>query len=57
MALAEDEARWLGLRGIWLDTFTFQAPGFYTKCGFKQFGRIPDHPPGHDRVFYVKRFD
>ena len=57
VALAEAEARRLGLRGMWLDTFTFQAPGFYAKCGFVEFGRIADPPPGHDRVFFLKRFE
>ena len=56
MRVAEAEARRQGLAGIWLDTFTFQAPGFYGKLGFAECGRIPDHPPGHDRIFYVKRF-
>ena len=34
--------------GIWLDTYSFQAPGFYG------IGRLPDHPRGHDRVFLRK---
>ncbi len=56
MALAEVEARTAGLDGIWLNTWTFQAPGFYEKLGFVEFGRIEDYPPGHSRIFYVKRF-
>ena len=56
MALAEAEARRQGLLGIWLDTWTFQAPGFYPKLGFVECGRITEYPPGHDRIFYVKRF-
>ena len=55
MALAEAEARRQRLTGIWLDTWTFQAPGFYPKLGFTECGRIKDYPPGHDRIFYVKR--
>ena len=57
MALAEAEARRRGCTGMWLDTFTFQAPGFYPKLGFAEFGRISGHPPGHDRLFLVKHFD
>ena len=57
MQLAEAEARRRLLVGIWLDTWTFQAPEFYPKLGFVECGRITDYPPGHDRVFYVKRFD
>ena len=56
MAVAETEARRRGLLGMWLDTWTFQAPGFYEKLGFTECGRIREYPPGHDRVFYEKRF-
>ena len=56
MAAAEAEARRRGLLGMWLDTWTFQAPGFYEKLGFTECGRIREYPPGHDRLFYVKRF-
>ena len=55
MAMAEAEARARGLLGIWLDTWTFQAPGFYQRLGFTECGRITDYPPGHDRIFYLKR--
>ncbi len=56
MGLAEREARRRGLLGMWLDTWTFQAPDFYPKLGFVECGRIAEYPPGHDRIFYVKRF-
>ena len=55
MALAEAEAVRRNLRGIWLDTSTFQAPDFYPKFGFVECGRITGYPPGHDRIFFVKR--
>ena len=55
MALAEAEARRRGCGAIWLDTFTFQAPWFYPKLGFEEFGRIAGYPPGHDRIFFLKR--
>lgn len=57
MALAEREARAAGMRGMRLDTFTFQAPEFYRKLGFEEFGRIGEYPAGHARVFFVKRWD
>jgi len=38
-------------RGIWVDTFTFQAPAFYTRLGFVEFGRIEQFPNGHARIF------
>ncbi len=56
MALAEAEARWRGLDGMWLHTWTFQAPGFYEKLGFTECGRIQGYPRGHGCIFYVKRF-
>ncbi|WP_158743233.1 GNAT family N-acetyltransferase [Acidisphaera sp. L21] len=57
MALAEAEARRKGCTGIWLDTFTFQAPGFYAKLGYVEFGRITDYPPGFDRIYLRKSLD
>ena len=57
MQLAEAEARRRDLLGIWLDTWTFQAPDFYPKFGFVECGRITGYPPGHDRIFFVKRLD
>lgn len=55
MRAAEDLARERGCEGIWLDTFSFQAPGFYRKQGFTEFGHIADFPPGHQRHFFHKR--
>jgi hypothetical protein len=51
MTMAEDLAREKRCMGIWLDTFDFQAPEFYKKLGFSQFGEIVDYPPGHSRHF------
>lgn len=56
MRRAEAEARELGCRGVWLDTFTFQAPEFYRKLGYEEFGRIDDYPPPFARHFFRKRF-
>ncbi|NMX73370.1 GNAT family N-acetyltransferase [Pseudomonas sp. WS 5532] len=55
MRAAEDLARERSCEGIWLDTFSFQAPGFYRKQGFTEFGHIADFPPGHKRHFFHKR--
>jgi len=55
MLAAEAEARRLGCIGIWLDTFSFQARGFYEKLGYRVFGRIDDYPPGEARFFLSKR--
>jgi GNAT superfamily N-acetyltransferase len=55
MLRAETEARARGCIGIWLNTFSFQARGFYEKLGFTLLGRIEDYPPGHQRFFLQKR--
>ena len=55
MDQAETIARSRGCTGIWLDTFEFQALGFYQKLGFEIFGQIDDHPMGHRRYFLQKR--
>jgi len=55
MAQAEALAREKNCYGLWLDTFDFQAPEFYRKLGFSQFGEIVDYPPGHKRHYFQKR--
>ncbi len=40
---------------IYLNTYTFQAPGFYRKLGFRRIGAIPGYPRGETRIFLVKR--
>ncbi|WP_283180847.1 GNAT family N-acetyltransferase [Pseudomonas svalbardensis] len=55
MQMAEDLAREKECIGIWLDTFDFQAPGFYRKLGYSELGQIADYPPGHKRFFFQKR--
>ncbi len=40
---------------LWLDTFEFQAPAFYRKCGYSEIGHIADYPPGHKHFFFQKR--
>jgi GNAT superfamily N-acetyltransferase len=57
MHLAEEEARARGCLGLRLNTFSFQARGFYEKLGFSVFGTLPDHPPGHTRYWLAKRLD
>lgn len=52
---AEQEARQRGATDVYLDTFSFQAPGFYQKQGYRVFGELADFPPGHRRYFFTKR--
>jgi GNAT superfamily N-acetyltransferase len=54
MAGAEAAAREQGCRGAYLDTFTFQAPKFYERLGYREFGRLNDFPPGHARIWFSK---
>ncbi|MBC3957764.1 MULTISPECIES: GNAT family N-acetyltransferase [Pseudomonas] len=55
MQMAEELAIDKGCVGIWLDTFDFQAPDFYRRHGYTEFGQIDDYPPGHTRFFFQKR--
>jgi GNAT superfamily N-acetyltransferase len=54
LSLAEDEARSRGTQFVHLDTFSFQARGFYEKFGYAVFGELADFPPGHQR-YYMKK--
>jgi GNAT superfamily N-acetyltransferase len=51
---AEEEAVRRGCNGVWLDTFSFQARGFYERLGYSLFGTIEEYPPGHSRFFFKK---
>jgi GNAT superfamily N-acetyltransferase len=52
---AERRARQRGSRLIHLNTYSFQAPAFYAKQGYRRFGTISGSPQGQKRHFYVKR--
>lgn len=54
MQRAEAEAIERGCVGAWLDTFEFQARGFYEKLGYACFGQIDGYPPGYARYFMKK---
>jgi len=53
LARAERRALECGCHSAWLDTF--QALGFYQKCGYSVFGALPDYPAGQTRYFLSKR--
>ncbi len=55
MQLAEREAVQRGCHGAWLDTFEFQARGFYERLGYECFGELPDYPTGYARYFMRKQ--
>lgn len=54
IAAAERRAVERGCHSAWVDTFTFQAPGFYQKQGYVEFARLR-HAPVGDRIFLRKR--
>lgn len=54
LAAAEAEARERGCQHARLNTFSFQAAGFYERCGYRQVLALEDFPHGHQRLFYVK---
>lgn len=39
---------------VYLDTFDFQALGFYQRLGYEVFGTLNDFPHGHTRYFVKK---
>jgi GNAT superfamily N-acetyltransferase len=54
MRRAEAEAVARGCHGAWLDTFEFQARGFYERLGYTCFGELKNYPTG-PRFFMSKR--
>jgi len=50
----EDEARRFGATRSYVDTMSFQAPGFYRACGYKEFGSIEGYPGGVTRHWLTK---
>lgn len=56
LARAEALAVERGVKGAYLDTFSFQAEEFYTRRGYATFGALEELPPGHRRVWMRKTF-
>jgi len=54
MMAVESLAKERKSRGIWLDTFSFQAPNFYRKLGYKKIGHLKDHPVGYSKYWFAK---
>ncbi len=52
---AEAEAIRRGCHQIVLDTHSFQAPGFYTKLGYRIIGAHQDYPKGHQAYYLEKK--
>jgi GNAT superfamily N-acetyltransferase len=54
MRRAESEALARGCHSAWLDTFQFQAKGFYEKLGYSCFGELQNYPDGASRYWMRK---
>ena len=46
-----------GAVGVWLQSYSFQAPGFYQRLGYREIARLADRPPGFTDSFLVKTAD
>ena len=55
MQESERQAVQRGCTDAFLDTFSFQARPFYEKLGYKLFGTLENHPPGHSHYYMKKR--
>ena len=51
---AEAIARGRQCTHAYTDTFSFQAPGFWSRRGYEEFGRLDGMPPGHSRLWFRK---
>jgi GNAT superfamily N-acetyltransferase len=51
----EREAIRRGCKRAVVETSSFQAPGFYERHGYREFGRVEFDLPGHSRVFLQKQ--
>jgi GNAT superfamily N-acetyltransferase len=54
---AEAIARERQCSACYLDTLSSQAPGFYQRHGYREFGRLNGFPPGHARIWFSKALD
>jgi RimJ/RimL family protein N-acetyltransferase len=54
---AEAEAREQGCRGVYLETFGFQARPFYERFGYEVFAELPDRPAGYASYFMKKKLE
>jgi GNAT superfamily N-acetyltransferase len=54
VAEAERHAIAFGCHSAWVDTFSFQAPDFYPRFGYREFARL-ECPPDHHRIFLQKQ--
>lgn len=54
LAMVEEEAVRRGCKRAVVETSSFQAPGFYERHGYREFGRVAFDLEGHTRIFLRK---
>ncbi|PVZ87407.1 N-acetyltransferase [Serratia sp. S1B] len=54
MLQAESEALKRGCHMAYVDTFSFQAQGFYEKLGYKPYGHLEGYAHRHTRIYLAK---
>ena len=54
MSWTEERGRELGCAAVVVDTMSFQAPGFYVKLGYTQFGKTEGYEGGASRHYFEK---
>ena len=54
MSWAEERGRELGCASIVADTMSFQAPDFYVRLGYRQFGLSEGYEGGASRYYFEK---
>lgn len=54
LRMAEEEAIKRECTIVYTDTFTWQAPKFYEKQGYKLYGKLEDFPKGNSLFYYAK---
>ena len=55
LELAEEEGIKRGCVSAFLDSLSFQSPGFYMNRGYETWGELKDLPLGHQRLFLQKK--
>lgn len=54
MEAAEVEGKKRGCTFAYTNTFTWQAPEFYRKLGYQEYGRLEDFPEGNSLIYIRK---
>lgn len=54
MEMVEKEGIKRGCTIAYTDTFTWQAPEFYKKLGYKEYGKLEDFPAGNTLTYFFK---